>query len=216
MIPSMSRPANPYDNAMCESFMKTLKQEEIHCREYGDLEDLQAHIEEFVDRYYNGQRLHSALGYRTPVEFDCRGRVATRGFDLRQRVNGVDVARESGKCRAIFVLGGVKPPDGPVQLAQLPVRPGPRLPLRRRCVDGHLHGLDRPCRLPEQLAAVGDPCVGGEPGLEAGHRVERAEGGVVAAELDQRISDDPVGHGRRRRDPQRLPAERERLAEAVP
>jgi putative transposase len=70
MTPSMSRPANPYDNATCESFMKTLKQEEIHCREYRDLKDLEQHLEEFLDRYYNRQRLHSALGYRTPVEFE--------------------------------------------------------------------------------------------------------------------------------------------------
>jgi transposase InsO family protein len=70
MTPSMSRPANPYDNATCESFMKTLKQEEIYCREYRDLEDLETHLEEFLDRYYNRQRLHSALGYRTPEEFE--------------------------------------------------------------------------------------------------------------------------------------------------
>jgi transposase InsO family protein len=70
MTPSMSRPANPYDNATCESFMKTLKQEEIHCRQYRDLQDLNAHLEEFLDEYYNRQRLHSALGYRTPAEFE--------------------------------------------------------------------------------------------------------------------------------------------------
>jgi len=73
MTPSMSRPANPYDNATCESFMKTLKQEEIYCREYRDLEDLQTHVEEFLERYYNRLRLHSALGYRTPVEFEEQG-----------------------------------------------------------------------------------------------------------------------------------------------
>jgi transposase InsO family protein len=70
MIPSMSRPANPYDNAVCESFMKTLKQEEIYCNQYRDLEDLSAHLEEFIENYYNRQRLHSALGYRTPEEFE--------------------------------------------------------------------------------------------------------------------------------------------------
>jgi putative transposase len=70
MTPSMSRPANPYDNATCESFMKTLKQEEIYCRKYRDLEDLNAHVEEFLDAYYNHQRLHSALDYRTPAEFE--------------------------------------------------------------------------------------------------------------------------------------------------
>jgi putative transposase len=71
MIPSMSRPANPYDNACCESFMKTLKREEIHAGHYQDIDDLRAHIAEFIDRYYNRLRLHSALGYRTPEEFEA-------------------------------------------------------------------------------------------------------------------------------------------------
>jgi transposase InsO family protein len=70
MVPSMSRPANPYDNAACESFMKTLKQEEIYCNQYRDLEDLSTHLGEFIDTYYNRLRLHSALGYRTPEEFE--------------------------------------------------------------------------------------------------------------------------------------------------
>jgi transposase InsO family protein len=70
MIPSMSRPANPYDNASCESFMKTLKREEIYAGEYRDIDDLRSHIEQFIDQYYNRQRLHSALGYRPPEEFE--------------------------------------------------------------------------------------------------------------------------------------------------
>jgi putative transposase len=70
MLPSMSRPANPYDNASCESFMRTLKREEIYANTYRDLEDLRAHIEEFIERYYNRCRLHSALGYLPPEEFE--------------------------------------------------------------------------------------------------------------------------------------------------
>jgi putative transposase len=70
MVPSMSRPANPYDNASCESFMKTLKREEIYANKYDDLEHLRANIEEFIEEYYNRQRLHSALGYRSPEEFE--------------------------------------------------------------------------------------------------------------------------------------------------
>jgi transposase InsO family protein len=70
MIPSMSRPANPYDNASCESFMKTLKREEIHANQYDDLEHLRTNIAEFIEQYYNRQRLHSALGYRSPEEFE--------------------------------------------------------------------------------------------------------------------------------------------------
>jgi putative transposase len=70
MIPSMSRAGNPYDNASCESFMKTLKQEEIYAHEYRDLEHLRKNIEEFIEQYYNRCRLHSALGYRPPEEFE--------------------------------------------------------------------------------------------------------------------------------------------------
>jgi putative transposase len=71
ITPSMSRAANPYDNAACESFMKTLKYEEIHCSQYHTLEELSANIEAFIDRYYNRERLHSALGYRSPAEFEA-------------------------------------------------------------------------------------------------------------------------------------------------
>jgi transposase InsO family protein len=72
MVPSMSRPANPYDNASCESFMKTLKREEIYSNKYENLEHLRTNIEEFIEEYYNRQRLHSALGYRSPEEFEQR------------------------------------------------------------------------------------------------------------------------------------------------
>jgi putative transposase len=70
MVSSMSRPANPYDNASCESFIKTLKREEVYANEYENLDDLRDHIEEFIERYYNQKRLHSALGYRSPAEFE--------------------------------------------------------------------------------------------------------------------------------------------------
>ena len=70
LIASMSRPAHPYDNAACERFIRTLKQEEIDGRPYQDLEDLRRNIGEFIEQYYNRQRLHSALGYRTPEEFE--------------------------------------------------------------------------------------------------------------------------------------------------
>ncbi|HWZ81252.1 MAG TPA: IS3 family transposase [Terriglobales bacterium] len=79
MIPSMSRPANPYDNAACESFMKTLKQEEIYCNQYADFDELSQHLEEFMGTYYNRLRLHSALGYRTPEEFERDAAAAPAG-----------------------------------------------------------------------------------------------------------------------------------------
>ena len=71
MLASMSRPGNPYDNATCERFMRTLKREEIYAGEYRDLEDLRARIEDFIERYYNKKRLHSALGYLSPEEFEA-------------------------------------------------------------------------------------------------------------------------------------------------
>jgi putative transposase len=70
MLPSMSRPANPYDNATCESFLRTLKREEIHASAYRDFEDLRKGVEEFIERYYNECRLHSALGYCSPEKFE--------------------------------------------------------------------------------------------------------------------------------------------------
>ncbi|MFI5096076.1 MAG: IS3 family transposase [Candidatus Acidiferrales bacterium] len=79
MIPSMSRAGNPYDNASCESFMKTLKQEEIYAHEYRDLEHLRENIEEFIEQYYNRCRLHSALGYRPPEQFEREARTRAHG-----------------------------------------------------------------------------------------------------------------------------------------
>lgn len=70
ICPSMSRPGNPYDNAKAESFIKTLKYEQVHINEYRDLEDARAQIGDFIARVYNKQRLHSALGYRPPHEFE--------------------------------------------------------------------------------------------------------------------------------------------------
>ena len=67
---SMSRKGNPYDNAACESFMKTLKYEEVYRQEYRDLVEAQASIEQFLEKIYNSKRLHSALGYLPPVEFE--------------------------------------------------------------------------------------------------------------------------------------------------
>jgi transposase InsO family protein len=67
---SMSRKGNPYDNAACESFMKTLKYEEVYRNEYRDFQEARASIREFLERVYNQKRLHSALGYLPPAEFE--------------------------------------------------------------------------------------------------------------------------------------------------
>ena len=69
---SMSRKANPWDNAACESFMKTLKYEEIYRNEYRDLGEARSGIAEFLEKVYNKNRLHSALGYLPPAEFEAQ------------------------------------------------------------------------------------------------------------------------------------------------
>jgi putative transposase len=67
---SMSRLGNPYDNAKAESFMKTLKAEEIYGKHYTNIEEARHHIGAFIEIVYNRQRIHSALGYKPPVEFE--------------------------------------------------------------------------------------------------------------------------------------------------
>ena len=75
---SMSRSGNPYDNAYAESFMKTLKSEEVDGRRYHSLEDAATSIGSFIEDFYNQNRLHSRLGYLSPAEFEA-------GFTLNER-----------------------------------------------------------------------------------------------------------------------------------
>ena len=67
---SMSRAASPWENGKCESFIKTLKREEIDARRYASFAELRQHVDEFIEQIYNKVRLHSALAYRSPEEFE--------------------------------------------------------------------------------------------------------------------------------------------------
>ena len=80
---SMSRKGNPYDNAACESFLKTLKYEEVYRQEYRDLVEARCSIERFLEKIYNQKRLHSALGYCPPVEFERGVGCASKSIPAR-------------------------------------------------------------------------------------------------------------------------------------
>lgn len=91
IVISMSRKGNPYDNAFAESFIKTLKAEEVYCNEYETLQQAQADSGHFLEFVYNAKRLHSALGYQTPEEFEAAfaaGQAAAANSEAA-RVSGV-------------------------------------------------------------------------------------------------------------------------------
>jgi len=68
----MNRKGNPYDNALAESFMKTLKHEEVFAFNYDTIDDVKRRLPRFIDEIYNARRLHSALSYMPPDEFELR------------------------------------------------------------------------------------------------------------------------------------------------
>jgi putative transposase len=81
---SMSRKGNPWDNAACESFMKMLKYEEVYRNEYRDLGEARASIGAFLEKVYNQKRLHSALGYLPPAEFEAQLAMQSQEAAARQ------------------------------------------------------------------------------------------------------------------------------------
>lgn len=105
---SMSRAGCPWENGRCESFIKTLKKEEIDARPYRTLDELAGHVEEFVDQVYNPIRLHSALDYRSPMEFEqhhasCKPGAgwlpASMSFPRHREISS-DVPDQAQPCRS--------------------------------------------------------------------------------------------------------------------
>jgi transposase InsO family protein len=139
IIPSMSRPANPYDNASCESFMKTLKREEIYANDYCDLEHLRANIEAFIDHYYNRCRLHSALGYKSPEEFEqsVAANESSAGATMSFFRHGEDYrpdgpyATRSGQLTAPQTIGFDESPAGYSLTSCAPAEPVSASPANR-------------------------------------------------------------------------------------
>jgi transposase InsO family protein len=98
IVPSMSRVGCPYDNAMAESFMKTLKQEEVDGSAYRTLAEARAAIGRFIEEVYNRQRLHSALAYKAPAEFEA---------ELLPAGSAAQPVRQPG--RATCIISSVSP-----------------------------------------------------------------------------------------------------------
>ena len=92
----MSRPGNPYDNAWAESFMKTLKVEEVDGRRYRNFDHAKSSIGGFIEEIYNRQRLHSALDYQSPIEFEADGRTAALEFPKPSAMASVVSTPECG------------------------------------------------------------------------------------------------------------------------
>jgi len=101
---SMSRPGNPYDNAWAESFMKTLKVEEVDGRRYRNFNEATTSIGNFIEEIYNEQRLHSALGYRSPMEYEME--VAKRISTKKEKRSKKE--RKQGKWRPVETAAAVE------------------------------------------------------------------------------------------------------------
>jgi transposase InsO family protein len=108
---SMSRRGNPYDNARAERFMRTLKEEEVHGADYRDLEDARSRIGEFLDQVYNRRRLHSALRYLTPEEFERASEA--RGSDCADGSGGKPKAGFPPLPQALEIPPGFPHSRGP-------------------------------------------------------------------------------------------------------
>ena len=173
---SMSHRASPWENAGCESWMKTLKSEEVYRQEYRDLGEARASIAQFIDEVYNQKRLHSALGYRPPVEFEqvlaAPGRMEAQRMTLTHRGRGERESRTGDGAAQVVV--GVAVAAGKLWAGEAEnfLHLGGR-PMSREQVPGDPTIDDAPVGLGEALADV--------PALHASpidlHRHRRGDGG---------------------------------------
>ncbi len=130
IISSMSRPGNPYDNAWAESFMKTLKVEEVDGRRYRNLEDANSSIGTFIEDVYNKQRLHSALNYCSPIEFET---AANSAFTISTKKE--KRAKKERKQRPVETAGAMEKQKTVFpQLLEPDKTSGSQLPQARRRV----------------------------------------------------------------------------------
>jgi len=81
MLSSMGEQGNSYENAFAESFIKTIKYDEVHMNEYETLEDVHRNIRQFIEEVYNKKRLHSSIGYRPPIEFEEKKEVLNTSIE---------------------------------------------------------------------------------------------------------------------------------------
>ena len=95
---SMSRPGNPYDNAFCESFIGKLKQEQWDGRRFTSLDDVRAALHTMIEEVYNQQRIHSALGYQTPEEYERTASTSSRSFSQDEDGIQAPLRRASGSA----------------------------------------------------------------------------------------------------------------------
>ena len=98
--------------------MKTLKREEIYANKYDDLDHLRAHVEEFIEQYYNRQRLHSALGYRSPEELEQQTESSSSGDSRSATIEHFENDDENRRGNSTASLGkGATSPPSPEPLS---------------------------------------------------------------------------------------------------